>query len=104
MAKLTLILEAKAKPGKRDELRALWDEHLRRRAEANGAQELYLYCYDQGDPDTVRLIEVYSDRAAMDANAGAAWFADYMRATGPLLAEPPKMALAEPVWAKGFSL
>jgi quinol monooxygenase YgiN len=104
MGKVVLILEAKVKPGKRDELRALWDEHLRPRAEVNVAQELYLYCYDQEDPDTVRIVELYSQPDAMQANAGADWFADYLRASAPLLAEPPKLAMGEPLWAKGVAL
>ncbi|HEX8856538.1 MAG TPA: antibiotic biosynthesis monooxygenase [Thermoleophilaceae bacterium] len=96
--------EAKAKPGRRDELRKLWDAHLRPRAERNPAHELYLYCYDDAEPNTVRLIEVYADRDSLQANAGADWFADYIRESAPLLDGAPEFATAIPVWAKGFEL
>jgi len=102
--KTTLILKVRAQPGKRDQLRALWDEHLRPRAEANAAQELYLYCYDTEDPDAVHIVEVYGDPAAMAQNAGAPWFSEYMRAAAPLIDGRPEMATAEPVWAKGYAL
>jgi len=104
MQKTTLILTVRTKPGKREELRALWDRHLRPRAEENAAQELYLYCHDAEDPDTTHIIEVYGDGDAMRRNAAAPWFAEYMRASAPLLAGGPAMARAEPVWAKGYAL
>jgi hypothetical protein len=39
MSKTALILTVRVQPGKRDELRALWDEHLRPPAGQNAAQE-----------------------------------------------------------------
>lgn len=104
MAKTALILTVRTKPGRRDELRALWDEHLRPRAEENGAQELYLYCYDAHDGDLVHMIEVYGDPEEMQRNAQATWLAEYMRAAAPLIAGPPRMVTAEPKWAKGYAL
>jgi quinol monooxygenase YgiN len=103
-AKTMLILTVKTKPGRRDALRALWDEHLRPRAEANAAQELYLYAYDAQDPDTVHLVEVYSGTVAMQDNATAPWFADYMHAAAPLLEGRPRLITAQPQWAKGYAL
>jgi quinol monooxygenase YgiN len=104
MPKTALILTVRSQPGRRDELRALWDEHLRPRAEANPAQELYLYCYDATDPDVIHMVEVYGDPSEMERNAEAPWFADYMQASGPLLAGAPTMVTAHPVWAKGYKL
>jgi quinol monooxygenase YgiN len=104
MAKLTLIVTACAQPGRRDDVRALWDRHLRPRAEANQAQELYLFCEDADDADAFHLVEVYTDPGAAQENARAPWFADYMREVGPLLAGRPRMISARPVWAKGFEL
>jgi quinol monooxygenase YgiN len=104
VTKTALILTVRTLAGKRDALRALWEEHLRPRAEVNPAQELYLYCYDADDPDTIHIVEVYGDAAEMGRNASAPWFADYMRAAGPLLAGPPSIHTAEPVWAKGYAV
>jgi quinol monooxygenase YgiN len=104
MAKLTLILSARTQPGRRDDVRALWDRHLRPRAEGNAAQELYLFCEDERDADAFHLVEVYSDPAAARENAQAPWFAAYMREVGPLMAGRPSMVSARAVWAKGIAL
>jgi quinol monooxygenase YgiN len=104
MSKTALILTVRTRPGRRDDLRALWDEHLRPRAEVNPAQELYLYCYDADDRDVIHMVEVYADPCEMQRNARAPWFAEYLRASAPLLAGPPTMATSHPVWAKGYAL
>jgi quinol monooxygenase YgiN len=100
-SKLAVMIRIKVQPGRRDQWRSLWDEHLRARAEANPAQELYLVVYDTADADVVHLIELYSDPAQMRRNADAKWFADYLGKAGLLLAEPPAMVTGRPVWAKG---
>jgi quinol monooxygenase YgiN len=104
MAKLTLIVSARTQPGRREEVRALWDRHLRPRAEANPAQELYLFCEDADDADAFHLVEVYGDPAAAKENARAPWFGEYMREVAPLMAERPSMVSARPVWAKGIEV
>lgn len=104
MSKTVLILTVRTHPGRREELRGLWDRHLRPRAQEDAAQELYLYCDDANDPDTVHIVEAYGDPVAMRSNAAAPWFAEYMRAAAPLLAGPPAMVTAAPRWAKGYAL
>ena len=105
MDKLAIVLEVQAKDGKRDEIRAAWDRHLRPQLETpDSAQELYLVCEDASDPDRLLLIEVYSDPSRMQANAGAPWFAEYMREVGPLLDGQPRMMSGRPVWAKGIEV
>ena len=96
-----MMIRIRVKPGRRDEWRRLWGEHLRARAEANPGQELYLVVDDAADADVVHLFELYGDPAEMQRNAAAQWFADYMARVGPLLAETPVVATGTPVWAKG---
>ncbi len=85
MAKVALFIKTRSKSGKRDEVRDLWEQHLKARAEANIAQEVYFFCYDNEDPDKFLLFEVYNDPAALDENARSDWFAAYMEEVGPLL-------------------
>ena len=85
MAKVALFIKSKTKPGKRDDVRRLWEKHLKGRAEANPAQETYYFCYDNDDPDTFLLFEVYNDPAVMAENAQAEWFASYMEDVGPMM-------------------
>jgi hypothetical protein len=44
MTKVALFIKIKTKPGKRDEVRELWEKFLKGRAEAKDAQELYTFC------------------------------------------------------------
>jgi quinol monooxygenase YgiN len=104
MSKVAMLLRVTTKPGQRDELRKLWDTHLRARVEASNAQELYLVVEDAADPETLHLVEVYGDPDGVARNAQAPWFAEYMRAAGPLLAGPPTVASGRPVWAKGYAI
>ena len=104
MTKLALFIQTRTKPGKRAELQALWEKHLKARAEANPAQEVYFFCTDNHDPDSLHLFELYSDPRQLEANANEAWFAEYMRQAEPLLAEPPTVAITTPNWAKGADL
>lgn len=104
MSKVAIIMKVTTLPGRRAELRELWDIHLRRRVETNSAQELYLVVEDAVDPDALHLIEVYGDPEEMARNAQAPWFAEYLNEAGPLLAGPATMATGEPVWAKGYRL
>jgi quinol monooxygenase YgiN len=104
MSKFVLFIKTKTKPGQRDEVHTLWEKFLRDRAAANAAQEIYCFSYDESDPDVFYLFEVYKDRASFEANGRSPWFAEYMGAVGPMLAGPPEVGFAKPIWAKGFPL
>ena len=100
MAEVALFLTVKTQPGKRDELVALWEKHLRDRAADNDDQVRYVFALDMADPDTVRIAEVYGTKAGFEANSQAPWFADYMAEAGPLLAGQPEFYMALPHWIK----
>jgi quinol monooxygenase YgiN len=101
MDKTAVIVTIRTKDGRREQLRSLWDAHLRQRVEASSAQEVYLVVEDAGDPNVLHLLEVYNDPSEMQRNATAPWFADYMKQVQPLLAGPPSMVTGSPVWTKG---
>jgi quinol monooxygenase YgiN len=100
VAKLAIIIKGKARPGRRDEVRTLFEQHLAPRAVANPAQEVVVWSADNTEPDTFYLCEIYGDSMAMEANARAAWFAEYMDAVSPLLATQPELMTATPMWMK----
>ena len=83
-SKLAVMIRIRVEPGGRDEWRSQWGEHLRTRAEANPAQDLYLVVDDAADADVVHLFELYGDPAEMQRNATAEWFAE----GGPAGQEP----------------
>lgn len=105
MDKLAVVVEVRAKEGTRDEVRALWDKHLRPQLERpDSAQELYLICDDAGDPNKLLLIELYDDPSRMRANAEAPWFHAYMQEVAPLLDDQPRVSMGHPYWAKGVAV
>jgi quinol monooxygenase YgiN len=104
MAKVASLLTVKAQPGRRDDVRRLWDKHVRPRAEADDAQELYVICEDTQDADTLHLFAIYANPEAMAENARSAWFTEYLNAVTPLLAGPGVRSTATPIWAKGAAL
>lgn len=104
MSKLAVMVEGRAQPGKREEVRQLFEAHLAPRALANAEQPIVVWCADNGDPDAFYLWEVYADASAMEANARAPWFGTYMAAVGPLLSGQPEVTTATPLWVKPASL
>lgn len=102
MSKLAMIIKTRTQPGKRADVAALYQDHLAPRAGANPEQEVVVWCDDAHDPDVFYLFEIYASREAMGANAQAPWFAEYMAATGPLLAAEPEVGMAVPAWSKGL--
>jgi quinol monooxygenase YgiN len=100
MADLALFITVRTQPGKRDALKALWEEHLKPRAAANASQSRYVFSYDLHDADVIRLAEVYETETAFQENASGPWFAAYMKAAAPLLAGEPEVHMAAPQWVK----
>ena len=100
MAELALFITVKTKPGKRDELKGLWEKHLKPRAAANDQQSRYVYAFDDRDENTIHMMEVYETRSAFNENVQAEWFSDYMQKAMPLLDGEPVMHTGTPQWVK----
>ena len=100
MPNTALFIKTRTMPGKRGEVQRLWETHLKDRAQSNPAQEVYFFCLDDDDPDTLLLFEIYNDAAAMAENANSDWFAEYARQVGPLIQGRPEVHRATPVWQK----
>lgn len=106
MTKIALILKNKTQPGKRDAVRALFDEHMAARAMANPKQEVVIWCDDLQDDTVFYLFEIYTSQAALQENMQPSeWFVAYMSASSPLLVDGAySMVMAAPRWGKGVSV
>jgi len=100
MAEIALFLTVKTKPGKREQLKALWESHLKHRAAANESQSRYVYAYDVQDEDVIRICEVYETMEALQENSRAEWFSDYMHEAAALIDGEPEFHMATPQWIK----
>lgn len=98
-----MIISTTVQPGKRDEVHALWLDHLGPLAEANNAQSTVVWCDDRADADMFHLFEIYTDEQSLGENAQSPAFAAYMGAVMPLLAGEPIVRIANPRWVKGVA-
>jgi hypothetical protein len=96
-SKLAVVIRIRVKPGRRDEWRSQWGEHLRAHAEANPAQEPYLVLTTKL---TLTWCTCSSSTVTRRRCSGTRPRSGSPR-VGPLPAEPPVVATGTPVRAKG---
>jgi len=100
MSKSALFIKHRAQPGRRDEVRRVWEKHLKPNIAGNPAHEAYFYCYDDNDPDVICVYQQYVDRASPQEFVKTPWYASYLDEVSPLLAGEPEIRTVTPVWAK----
>lgn len=100
MSQAALFIRHQAKPGKRDDVRRVWEKYVKPRAAANPAHAAYYFCYDSNDADAICVFQLYTDAAAMQNFLMGAWYADYLNEVSQLVAVPPQITPADLVWAK----
>jgi quinol monooxygenase YgiN len=102
MSKLALYIRNKAKPGMRDDVRRVWEKHVRANIAGTNSVLSYYYCHDEKDPDTVIVFVLVSDKTSrLKEILEQPWYADYKRETGAMLAESPEVRTATAEWVKG---
>jgi quinol monooxygenase YgiN len=101
MSKSATFVTHKAKPGKRDDVRRIWEKYARGYIAASGSALSYCYCYDDNDPDTIIAFQLAADQASAQEFVKQPWFADYQREAADLLAGPSELRTATPQWVKG---
>lgn len=96
-----LYIRHRAQPGKREEVRRIWEKYARAHIAGNGAQIAYVYGFDDNDPDVIVAYQLYTDETGSDDFVKQPWYADYERETAALLAEPSEFRAITPQWIKG---
>lgn len=104
MGHVMMTIQGRAIPGRRDDVYALFEQHLAPRADAEAGQQLVVWAASDADPDAFQLVEIYNDPAVLERNATAEWFWAYMSKVGPLLDGEPVVTMSTPRWAKGTPL
>ena len=100
MSKSALFIRHQARPGQRDDVRRIWEKHVKPRVEANPAHEAYFFCYDDGDPDVICVFQLYASEAAAKEFLGGAWYPGYLSEIAEVVLAPPQILPASLVWAK----
>ena len=101
MSKSATLVRHNAQPGKRDEVRRVWEKYARDYVAGSDGQLTYYYCYDDNDPDAIVVFALAADQTSGQDFVKQPWFADYQRETAALVAGPSEVRTATPQWVKG---
>ena len=101
MTKVALFVKHRTRPGKRDEVRKVWERHMRPNIASNPGHEAYFYCFYNSDPDSICAFQQYADLESSQDFLKTESYAAYLRAVEPLLAGAPEVTSITPVWIKG---
>ncbi len=100
MGNRALFIRHTAKPGRRDDLRRVWEKYVRDYVAGSDRQPAYFYCYDDSDPDAIVVFQLHADADSGDEFMRQPWYGDYQRETAELLAKPSEFRTATPQWVK----
>lgn len=100
MSHTALFIRHQTRPGKRDEVQAVWQEHMAPAIAANAGHIHYFYCFDDADPDSICAFQHYASPEAAQAFLDHPGYAEYLKAVEPLLASPPEVSRLTPMWVK----
>ena len=100
MNPVALYVRHQAKPGMREQMRAVWEKHVKPRAAVNPGHLEYFFCHDDTDPDVVMVFQLYRDQAALDGFLAGDWYPAYLAEVAKVVAEPPRIVPAALVWRK----
>lgn len=101
MTSLALIIKHQTRPGKRDEVRKVWERHMAPAISANPGHIAYFYCFDNADPDAILAFQQYVSAEAAGEFLKTDSYAAYLQEVEPLLSGPPQVTALTPMWSKG---
>jgi quinol monooxygenase YgiN len=100
MSSLALVVRHKTQPGKRDEVRKVWEKHMAPAVASNPGHLAYFYCFDNTDPDSIYAFQQYETAEASQAFLKTDAYLAYLKEVEPLLSGPPQVTALTPVWSK----
>lgn len=97
-----VFLIHRTEPGRRDDVRAVWMEHMAPAVAANPDHLAYFYCFDRDDTDVICVFQLYRSPETAAAFLRTESYRRYLAAVEPLLVGPPQFHAADPEWTKGI--
>ena len=95
-----LYIRHQALPGKREDVLRIWEKHARDYIDRAAGQVVYVYGFDENDPDTVVAYQLFSGDAGTDDFTSQPWYQAYQAETAALLAGPSEFRSIAPQWIK----
>ncbi len=102
MIQAALFVRHKTLPGKRDEVREVWERHMAPAIASNPGHTAYFYCFDNSDPDSICAFQQYASAEASQDFLKTDNYAAYLKEVEPLLSGPPQVTALTPMWSKGI--
>ena len=100
MSSTALFIIHQTKPGKRNEVKAIWLRHMAPAIQGNPGHLAYFYNFDNNNPDSICAFQLYeSDQAASDFLQHPSYQA-YLIESRDLLEHDPRIMSLSPQWAK----
>jgi len=100
MTHLALVIRHRTRPGKRNEVRSIWENYLMQAIAGNPGHLSYVYSFDNNDPDGICIFMQYANEEAMQDFLKTASYTVYLAAIQPLLLGSPEVAVLTPLWSK----
>lgn len=101
MAKVSMMGSITCQNGKGDEMEAVLAEMVDAARDEPGVE---IYSYHRGEGDTFSFFALMTDSDAMQQHGQSPAMQAAMASFGPLMAEPPQMAMSRPIAAIGFDV
>ena len=100
MTPFALMIKHRTQPGKREEVRKVWERHMAPAITANPGHTAYFYCFDNTEPDSIWAFQQYVSIEASQEFVHTRSYAAYLKEVEPLLAGPPQVTALTPMWSK----
>lgn len=100
MEPVAILVTHRTREGKREAVRAVWEEHMAPAVAVNPGHLAYSYCFDAADPDVICAFQVYRDAEDAAAFQRTPAYAAYENAVAPLLTGAPSVLRLTPMWTK----
>lgn len=100
MTQLAVIIRHQALPGRRDDVRKVWEAHMAPAISGNPGHLAYYYCLDNNDADAIVAFQIYDSVESSQAFLRTDAYTAYLREVDPLLTGPPQVTALSPVFSK----
>ena len=100
MQQIAIFIKHRTMPGKREQVREVWEKHMAPAVSANAGHVAYFYCFDASDADVICAFQMYQDEAAAKAFLQTESYRAYLIGVEPLLCGPPEVTSLLPMWTK----
>ncbi len=100
MTGYALLIQHRTLPGKRDDVQAVWREHMQPAIAANPAHLAYFYCFGAFQQE-ICAFQHYTDAKAASAFLKTPDYANYRAEVTPLLLGEPVVTVLDIQWSKG---